>query len=389
MGMPFAAALSEHPVTAYAVGEATGQVLEQLGPHPDLAVVFVTPPHAGALEDIAATVRAVLEPTLLIGCASESIVGTGQEVERTAAVSVWAGRFGPLAPVRITATRTTDGWLFDGLPDAQVPFAPSALVLLADPYSFPTEDFLATMAERHPGLPVVGGMASGAQGYGGSRLALDGSVVVDGALGALLGPGAGIDTIVSQGCRPIGSPFVVTEGEGQFIRQLAGKPALARLDEIASALSSDDIGLINRSGLHLGRVIDEHKATFARGDFLVRTVMGGDRETGAIAVNDQLEVGTTVQFHVRDADSADEDLRDLVGQRAAEERADGVLLFTCNGRGQQLFGEPHHDAGVLADLLGPVPTAGMFAAGEIGPVGGRNFFHGFTASVVLFSDAPA
>jgi small ligand-binding sensory domain FIST len=387
--VPFAAALSQHPLTAYAVGEATGQVLEQLGPHPDLAVVFVTPPHAGALEDVAATVRAVLEPTLLIGCASESIVGTGQEVERTAAVSVWAGRFGPVAPVRLTASRTIDGWIFDGLPAAEGPFVPTALLLLADPYSFPAEEFLATMAEHHPGLPVVGGMASGARGYGGSRLALDGAVMVDGAVGALLGPGAGVDTIVSQGCRPIGAPYVVTEGDGQFIRELAGKTALARLDEIAAALSPDDIGLINRSGLHLGRVINEHKATFERGDFLVRTVMGGDRQTGAIAVNDQLEVGTTVQFHVRDADSADEDLRDLVGRRAAAERADGALLFTCNGRGQQLFGEPHHDAGVLADLLGPVPTAGMFAAGELGPVGGRNFVHGFTASVVLFSDGPA
>jgi small ligand-binding sensory domain FIST len=387
--VPFAAALSEHPVTAHAVGEATGQVLEQLGPHPDLVVIFVTPPHAGALEDAAAAVRAVLEPTLLIGCASESIVGTGQEVEGTAAVSVWAGRFGPIAPLRLTALRTTEGWMFDGLPDAAPPFVPTALLLLADPYSFPAEEFLATMAERHPGLPVVGGMASGARGYGGSRLALDSAVMVDGAVGALLGPGAGIDTIVSQGCRPIGSPFVVTDGEGQFIRQLAGKPALARLDEIAAGLSPDDVGLINRTGLHLGRVINEHQATFGRGDFLIRTVMGGDRGTGAIAVNDQLEVGTTVQFHVRDADSADEDLRCIVGERAAAERVGGALLFTCNGRGQQLFGVPHHDAGVLADLLGPVPTAGMFAAGEIGPVGGRNFVHGFTASVVLFKEGTA
>jgi small ligand-binding sensory domain FIST len=321
-----------------------------------------------------------------MGCASESIVGTAVEVEGSAAVSVWAGRFGPVSPVRMTALRTPDGWMFPGLPSGPMPFAPTALLLLADPYSFPPEEFLAVLAESHPGLPVIGGMASGARGYGGSRLALDGSLVVDGAVGALLGPGAGVDTLVSQGCRPIGSPFVVTEGDGQFIRQLAGKPALARLDEVAASLSPDDISLINRSGLHLGRVINEHQATFERGDFLVRTVMGGDRETGAIAVNDELQVGTTVQFHVRDADSADEDLRDLVGQRAAIGRADGALLFTCNGRGQHLFGTPHHDAGVLADLLGPVPTAGMFSAGELGPVGGRNFVHGFTASVALFSD---
>jgi small ligand-binding sensory domain FIST len=216
---------------------------------------------------------------------------------------------------------------------------------------------------------------------------LDSRVVVDGAVGALLGPGARIETIVSQGCRPIGSPYVVTEGEGQFIRELAGKPALSRLDEVAATLGPDDITLINRSGLHLGRVIDEHKATFDRGDFLVRNVLGGDREHGAIAVNDVLEVGTTVQFHVRDAESAHLDLEQLLTDRAAAPTPDGALLFTCNGRGRHLFRRPDHDAGLMADLLGPVPTSGMFSAGELGPVGGRNFLHGFTASIALFCDS--
>jgi small ligand-binding sensory domain FIST len=386
--MPFAAALSEHPVAAYAVGEAVGEVLEKLGPHADIALVFVTAPHAGALEDIAATVRTVLQPSVLIGCASESVVGPGQEVEATAGVSVWAARFGPVLPVRLTAMQTVDGWVFGGMPDV-VTFPPSALVVLADPHSFPAEEFLGALADQHPGLAVIGGMASGARGRGGTRLALNGTVHVEGAVGAVLGPGARVDTLVSQGCRPIGSPFVVTEGEGQFVRQLAGKPALARLDEIAADLSADDVGLINRVGLHLGRVIDEHKATFGPGDFLVRNVVGGDRQNGAIAVNDVLEVGTTVQFHVRDAGSADIDLRDMVRSFAVNGQPDGALLFTCNGRGRRFFGTPNHDAGILADLLGPVPTAGMFAAGELGPVGERNFLHGLTASIALFTDTGA
>jgi small ligand-binding sensory domain FIST len=383
--MPFAAALSEHPVTAYAVGEAAGQVLERLGPYPDLAVVFVTPPHSGALEDAADTVRAVLQPSVLIGCVSESIVGTAREVEAEAAVSIWAGRFGPVAGLRITATPAGDGVTFEGIPDSPA-FAGRALLLLADPFTFPTEEFLVALEERYPGLPVIGGMASGARGPGGSRLTIDGQLLVDGAVGALIGPGVRIETIVSQGCRPIGSPYVVTSGEGRFIRELAGKPALSRLDEVATTLPPDDISLINRTGLHLGRVINEHKATFARGDFLVRNVLGGDRERGAIAVNDELEIGTTVQFHVRDAESADEDLRQLLADRAGDQPPDGALLFTCNGRGRHLFGLPDHDAGLLADLLGPVPTAGMFSAGELGPVGGRNFVHGFTASIALFCD---
>jgi small ligand-binding sensory domain FIST len=383
--MPFAAAMSEHPVTAYAVGEAAGQVLEALGPYPDLVVLFLTPPHGGALEDAAAAVRDVLQPSVLIGCVSESIVGTAREVEAEAAVSLWAGRFGPVAGLRITASEGIDGVVFDGIP-ADPAFEPRAVLLLADPFTFPTEDFLAALAVRHPGLPVIGGMASGARGPGGSRLALDDRVLVDGAVGALIGPGARIETIVSQGCRPIGSPYVVTSGEGQFIRELAGKPALSRLDEVATTLAPDDISLINRTGLHLGRVINEHKATFDRGDFLVRNVLGGDRERGAIAVNDVLEVGTTVQFHVRDANSAHEDLHQLLADRAGADTPDGALLFTCNGRGRHLFGLPDHDAGLIADLLGPVPTSGMFSAGELGPVGGRNFLHGFTASIALFRD---
>jgi small ligand-binding sensory domain FIST len=383
--MPFAAALSEHPVPAYAVGEVVGQVLEALGPHPDLAMVFVTPPHAGALEDVAGAVRQVLHPSVLIGCASESIVGCGQEIEGSAAVSLWAGRVGPVLPIGLQARPTREGVAFDGLPDA-LAFPPSALLLLGDPYSFPADEFFATLASRFPALPVVGGMASGARGRGGSRLVLDETVVVEGAVGAFLGAGPRIDTIVSQGCRPIGSPFVVTDGEGQFIRALAGKPALARLDEVAASLTPEDVSLINRAGLHLGRVIDEHKASFERGDFLVRNVMGGDRENGAIAVNDVLDIGTTVQFHVRDADSADADLRALLAERSADGRPDAALLFTCNGRGSRLFGAPNHDAGLLADLLGPLPTAGMFAAGELGPIGDHNFVHGLTASIALFSD---
>jgi small ligand-binding sensory domain FIST len=384
--MPFASALSEHPVTAYAVGEVTGQVLERLGPHPDLAVLFVTPPHGGALEDAAATVQTVLQPSVLIGCASESVVGTGREVEGDAAVSLWAGQLGPVAGVRLTAQPADDRWTFDGLPD-ELPFEPQALVLLGDPFSFPAVEFLDALSERRPGLPVIGGMASGARGYGGSRLTLDGTVVVDGAVGALVGPGTRIETVVSQGCRPIGSPYVVTNGEGQFIRELAGRPALARLDEVAETLSQDDVRLINRVGLHVGRVINEHKATFERGDFLVRNVMGGDRTNGVIAVGDVMDIGTTVQFHLRDAASADEDLRDLVGERAARRPYRGALMFTCNGRGRHLFGAPDHDAGVLEELLGPVPVAGMFAAGELGPVGGKSFLHSFTASIALFADA--
>ncbi len=379
--MPFTAALSEHPVPATAVGEVAGQVLEVLGPAPDVALVFVTPPHAGALEDIAAALADVLRPEVLLGCAAISVVGTGREVEQAAAVSLWAGRFGPVEPVRLTAGRGIHGFDFEGWPD-ELPFEPSALLLLADPFTFPVEALYEELAARHPGLPVIGGNASAAVGPGGNRLVLDRKVHTSGAAGALLGPGVEVDTVVSQGCRPIGRPYIVTRAEGNYVYELAGSPALGRLVQMTTeGMPEEDIDLIDQ-GLHLGQVIDESKLDFERGDFLVRNVLGADEANGAVAVNDVVPVGATVQFHVRDAASADEDLRQLLAGR----QADGALLFTCNGRGRHLFGTPDHDARVLDERVG-VPAAGFFAAGEFGPVGGRNFVHGFTASIALFREA--
>lgn len=377
--MPFAAALSQHPVLATAVGEVAGEVLERLGPAPDLALLFVTPPHAGGLEDAASALRQILQPGTLAGCAAISVVGTAKEVERSAAVSLWAGRFGPVVPVRLTAVRTVEGVDIDGWPD-NVDFEPEALVLLADPFSFPVDALYTDLAASHPGLRVIGGNASAAVGPGGNRLVLGDAIHTAGAVGALVGPGVDIETVVSQGCRPIGRPYIVTRSERNYIVELAGNPALERLVEMTEGMSEADIDLID-SGLHIGQVIDERKLDFERGDFLVRNVLGGDQANGAIAVDDLVPVGATVQFHVRDAVTADEDLNQLLAGR----RADAALVFTCNGRGVHLFGVPDHDAGVLDERVG-APAAGFFAAGEFGPVGGRNFIHGFTASVALFRD---
>lgn len=379
--MPFAAALSQHPVPADAIGEVVGDVLERIGAGPDLAVLFVTPPHAGALEDAAGTLAEVLRPGVVIGCAAVSVVGTGREVERTPGVSLWAGRFGPAHPVRLTASRDADGFTFDGWPE-DVPFEPSALLLLADPFSFPVQALYDDLATRHPGLRVVGGNASAAAGPGGNRLVLGPDVHTTGAVGALLGPGVDVETVVSQGCRPIGRPYIVTRAERNYVLELAGSPALERLVQMTTdGMSEEDIDLIDQ-GLHLGQVIDESKLDYERGDFLVRNVLGADQANGAIAVDDLVPVGSTVQFHVRDAATADEDLRQLLAGR----EADAALMFTCNGRGMHLFGTPDHDAKVLDERVG-VPAAGFFAAGEFGPVGGRNFVHGFTASIALFRES--
>jgi small ligand-binding sensory domain FIST len=263
----------------------------------------------------------------------------------------------------------------------ELPYGASAVLLLADPYSFPTAELLDGLREQtgvH--LPVIGGLASAGRAPGGNRLLLDGEVHSDGAVAVVVG-GVEVETVVSQGCRPIGSPMVVTSGEGAIVRELAGRPALERVQAVLGALPPGELALA-RQGLHIGRVIDEHKADFGRGDFLVRNVLGADKEAGAVAVGGEVELGATVQLHVRDANSADEDLRLLMAGRAA----DAALLFTCSGRGTHLFGVADHDANVVADALDGAPVAGMSCAGEVGPVGDRSFLHGFTASIALFSE---
>jgi small ligand-binding sensory domain FIST len=379
----FASALSEHPVTAHALGEVTGQVLDRLGEAPAVALLFVTSAHAGALEDAAGVVRTLLRPTVVIGCAAESVAGTGREVEGGGGVSLWAGSPGAVEAVDLRAVRTAEGLEVAGWPD-EPGLEPSALVLLGDPYSFPTEDFLTWLEARRPGLVTVGGMASAAHAPGANRLVVDEGTRSSGAVGVLLGAGSGVSAVVSQGCRPVGRPLIVTRAEGNVVFELAGKPALERLLRLAEEeMTQAEIETVNSGGLHLGRVVDEHRESFAQGDFLVRNVLGADRSSGAIAVGDEIPVGTTVQFHIRDATTADEDLRAMLRSRSAE----AALLFTCNGRGTRLFGSAHHDASVIEQEIGPVPMAGFAAAGELGPLGKRNFLHGFTASIALFGAA--
>jgi small ligand-binding sensory domain FIST len=196
-----------------------------------------------------------------------------------------------------------------------------------------------------------------------------------------------VRALVSQGCRPFGRSYVVTRSQANFLFELGGRPPLNRLEEALESLSRPDRELASQ-GLHIGRVIDEYKSEHGPGDFLIRGVLGVDPQNGAMAVGDRIEVGATVQFHVRDAATADDELRSLVEREVANlpGKPAGALLFTCNGRGARLFGAPDHDAALITSLLGGAPLAGLFCAGELGPVGGRNFLHGFTASLLLFVD---
>jgi small ligand-binding sensory domain FIST len=384
----FASALSEHPDAAEATGEVIGAVLERLGTEPDVAAVFASPQHRDDFGDMAAAINRMLRPGVLVGTTAVAVLGGPREVEDAPALGLWAGRLvAPPRAVRLQATRTSAGIALQGLSAST--FEPGdALILLADPFSLPVDaiiDALATLelpgSDDAVSIPVVGGMASAATAPGGNRLVVDDEVMSSGGVGVVLPGGVATSAVVSQGCRPVGDPMIVTQAEGNLVMEIAGRPALDRLDDLVHAADDEERALL-ASGLQIGIAIDEHRATFERGDFLIRGVVGADRRRRALAVGDRVEVGTTVQFQVRDAVAADEDLRAML----ADASGDAALVFTCNGRGQRLFGEPDHDARVVHETLGAPALAGMFCAGEIGPVGGRSFVHGFTASVLVFSD---
>ena len=364
--------------------EAAGRAALGLGgASADVAVVFAGASNLTHAEQGMAVVADRLRAPTAIGCGAQGVVGEGREIE-LGGVAVWAASLGDGAaePFALEASPGSEGSLaIRGVPDLD---RAEALVLLVDPFAFPVEPLLATIAEDHPGLPVIGGLAS-VRGEGGSLLDRTGRVAA-GAVGLALS-GVRVAACVSQGARPVGPEMAITAGEDNVIRELAGKPAIARLQEAVGGLSDDERELAMR-GLLLGLVVDPNKPDYERGDFLVRGILSADAATGAITVGERIRVGQTVRLQVRDADSADEDLSAAVARGVAELGGEpaGALMFTCNGRGSHMFSTPDHDAQLLEAATG-APTAGFFCAGEIGPVGDRNFVHGFTATMALLAPA--
>jgi small ligand-binding sensory domain FIST len=346
-------------------------------------VLFASAHFFDAAEVIAETVAGEIGDVPLIGCVAEAVAGGPREVESAAAVSFWlAAGVGPVETFAMDFVRTASGGAYGGYRFGR---EPGTHLMICDPFTFPATGLLAHLNEHVPGTVVMGGMASGGLTQRQSRLFLDGQVVSEGAVGAHL-PQAEIRPLVAQGCRPVGDPYTITAAEENLIFELGGRPPLTRLQELAAALPEQERELLAK-GVHVGLVMNEYQAEPGQGDFLIRGLVAADPGSGAIAVGDEVEVGQTVQFHVRDAHTADEDLRRILEQEAAalgNRRAAGALLFTCNGRGSHMFSEPDHDAGLLAKLLGEIPQAGFFCAGELGPVGGQNFLHTFTASIALF-----
>jgi len=231
-------------------------------------------------------------------------------------------------------------------------------------------------------------MASSAERPGENALLLNGDLWEEGVVGIRIAGPIRVETVVSQGCRPIGETLLITKAEGNMLHSLGGRNALEVTQEILETLRPEEQELIRKEGLFLGIVVNEYQPAFERGDFLVRSIRGADPNNGALAVGENVRAGQTIQFHIRDARTADEDLRLLMARAAEDETAPtGGLLFSCNGRGVRMFDLPNHDVRGVLEAIPETPLAGFFAAGELGPIGGKNFLHSHTASIAIFRPA--
>lgn len=406
------AGLSGHHDASTAARQAAEFAAEQLNGHCDVAFAFFSQHHLTDAPEVARITRRALDPRHFIGVSVEAVLGGETELEDSPGVAVLAAQLPGVRIVPFTSESLLEideqspggmdrlAKAFGAEPDLRATF------LFADPFSTPLTRLLPAMCRaRVEGKRgrIVGGMASAAKQPGGNAMLLDDTLHNDGAVGVSLLGDVRIDAVVSQGCRAVGPNMVITRAQKNVILELGGRPAVTAVEEALHDLDEQERELL-RGGLLIGRVIDEYKERFGRDDYLIRNIIGVDKESGAIAVGDLVRTGQTVRLHVRDAQTADEDLALLLDAQKLHDPPAGALLVTCNGRGQRFFGTPHHDASAVSrafapspagqekaksgtpitDRHGPIPLAGFFGAGELGPIGDRTFLHGQTASLTLF-----
>jgi small ligand-binding sensory domain FIST len=373
--------------------EVSAEIESSIGSGPiDLLFVFPSAHFSKSAHKLLDRFSSVLSPTVLVGCTGEGVIGAQQEIEDESAISIVAARL-PDVELHPFALSPEEIHQLAENPRT-VPTAISAgvdtraFIILADPFSAHMDGLLKAFNTAFPGIPVVGGMASGARSPGETALFMNDHTYRQGVVGVALAGPITVDTIVSQGCRPVGPLFEVTDGDANVIKMLDGKPAMAQVQDVIEELPEEDKMLLT-NGLFVGRAIDPSRDMYGRGDFLVRGVVGIDRKTGSIAIGDFVENGESVQFHLRDAATAKEDLEMMLTPHSLFGAPSGAVLFSCNGRGTRLYDHPDGDISAINSFFEGLPVAGFFCAGEIGPIGGKNFLHGHTASLALIRPAGA
>jgi small ligand-binding sensory domain FIST len=398
--MQWASAMSTRPSLESAVREVVEQLQDQFAAMPDLGLIFISSSFTSEFPRLLPLIQEIWPIPHLVGCSGGGVVGmspehTPAEVENAPALS--------LSVATLPGVSVQSFYLSgDDLPDLDSPpsdwielvgVSPEAepqFILMADPFSSSVNDLLQGLDFAYPEAVKVGGLASVDSFSRNSGLFCDHTLHSEGIVGVALCGDVVLDTIVAQGCRPIGHPYPVVEAERNILISLSDPDAddavrspLDVLQDLFQTLSEED-RLLAQSSLFVGVAQDSFKSSLEHGDFLIRTLLGVDPKVGAIAVGDRLRPGQRIQFHLRDARTSAEDLKTLL-QRYQKQSAitasapAGALLFSCMGRGEGLYGEPNFDSGLFFEHLGPIPLSGFFCGGEIGPIGKTTFLHGFTS----------
>jgi small ligand-binding sensory domain FIST len=370
--------------------EIINDLLSNLSIEYDFAVIFTSQLDSSITEEVLAELRKRVHIKCVIGCTCAGVITTQHEIEREAATTLLLAK---LPGVRIIpfylnqldleSLTTPESWhnYFEIFPNENPKF-----MILPDPFEFDINQLLIGFNKAYPGAPIFGGLASGAAQAGGNSLIYNDERISDGAVGVVFTGNINVDTIVSQGCRPIGENFIVTKAQENVVYEIAGRPLLKVLEEIVTSLPAQDQKLAQEA-IFIGIAADEYNDNLKRGDFIIRGLIGIDPANGAGAIADYVRSGQTIQFHLRDASTATEDLNEMLSTQQKLEHGKkprGALIFSCNGRGEYLFKQKDHDLKIIQRHVGVVPTSGFFCAGEIGPISGKNFIHAFTDSIALF-----
>lgn len=381
----FATGISEHPEAAVAAGEALGQISDAFeGERPDLVVAFFTPQHLSQARNIATAIHELLAPRAAIGGSVSGVIGDGRNVEAGPGISIWAAR---LDAIRVTTMMletidSPDGGEVRGWPDHGC--EAGTLILLADPFSFPLDRFLASLNSSLPGIAVTGGVASAGVAPDVNRLVADMSTAGGGAVGALIEPSPLIGTRVIEASRPVGKALTVTRAEAGTIFELGGRPALERLEETFNEIDVESKRLMS-AGMQLGTVLDEQQDEFGPGDFIVRDITGAEKSENSITTGEVVEVGQTVQFHVRDPEAAADE---LAASLSGGGDTTAALIFAPMGAGipdEALSGGDTNHLGAGEACAESRPTvAGAYCAGQAGRAGGGGDSKGGNR---IFSDA--
>ncbi len=408
----FASAISGESDAAEAADEVFSSIQGQMeGREVDIVVLFAGAAHKNGLHHVNRLLKEIVNPKHSIGVTGGGVIGSGHELEHSEGLAAIAASLGDVRlrvfcqdDLNWPAVKANPGQLrrnllglgargsgsLLGMEETEEGTEdeveePKAVLLFADPFSVPIVNFLPALNAAIPGTPIVGGLASGGVGPGENRLICDGEVLLEGTVGVVLSGDIGVETIVSQGCKAFGKPWVITKARHNLIQEIGGIAVMKAIQKMAEDMEERDRDLLQH-GLFVGRVINEYKDRFGRGDFLIRNIVAADQQAGYLAVSDLVRVGQTIQFHVRDKETAKEDMELLLQAHALGGTPAGGILCTCNGRGKAMFEKPNAESKIISDALGSFPIAGFFAGGEIGPIGGENFLHGFTSSLLLFRE---